>query len=90
MASVWFSRKIQSTFFSSRLWLLFDLVTAVESVVAVVVLGGFLARGSFLPNCQSDEVVEQLFASVASVPIVSFVSSVVFDVEASFVDAVPV
>jgi len=51
-----------------------------------VAVGGFFGRGSFFPNCQSDEVVEQLFASV---PTVSFISSsVVFDVDGSFVDEV--
>ena len=58
-------------------------------VVLVVMVGGFLGRGSFFPNCQSDDVVEQLFGSVAAV---SFNScSVVFDVDGvdgSFVDEV--
>ena len=82
MASVWFSRNTHSTFFSSRLF--FVLITVEEAVVVVVLtVGGFLGRGSLFPNCQSDEVVEQLFDSVPVVPV--DVSSVVFDVEASLV-----
>ena len=56
---------------------------SVGFVVVLVAVGGFLGRGSFFPNCQSDEVVEQLFA------LVSFISSsVVFDVDGSLVDEV--
>ena len=59
---------------------------SVGFVVVLVTVDGFFGRGSFFPNCQSDEVVEQLFASV---PVVSFISSsVVFDVDGSFVDEV--
>ena len=59
---------------------------SVGLVVVLVAVGRFFGRGSFFPNCQSDDVVEQLFASV---PAVSFISSsVVFDVDGSFVDEV--
>ena len=56
---------------------------SVGFVVVLVKVGGFFGRGSFFPNCQSDDVVEQLFASV------SFIcSSVVVDEDGSFVDEV--
>ena len=56
---------------------------SVGFVVVLVAVGGFFGRGSFFPNCQSDDVVEQLFASV------SFIcSSVVVDEDGSFVDEV--
>ena len=59
---------------------------SVGFVVVLVAVGGFFGRGSFFPNCQSDDVVEQLFCSV---PAVSFISSsVVLDVDGSFVDEV--
>ena len=59
---------------------------SVGLVVVLVAVGGFFGRGSFFPNCQSEDVVEQLFASV---PAVSFISSsVVCDVDGSFVDEV--
>ena len=80
---------MQSTFFSSRFWFLSELTESVV-VVVVLVLCGFLRRGSFLPNCQSEEVVEQLFDSVPSVPMVTSVSSVVFDVEVFFAEVVTV
>ena len=48
----------------------------------------FLGHGSFFPNCQSEEVVEQLFDSVSVVLFNS--SSVVLDVDDSFVDEVVV
>ena len=54
--------------------------------MVVVTVGGFFGRGSFFPNCQSDDVVEQLFCSVSAVSFIS--SSVVFDVDGSFVDEV--
>ena len=59
---------------------------SVGFVVVAVTVGGFLGRGSFFPNCQSDDVVEQLFCSVSAVSFIS--SSVVFDVDGSFVDEV--
>ena len=56
---------------------------SVGFVVVLVAVDGFFGRGSFFPNCQSDDVVEQLFVSV------SFIcSSVVVDEDGSFVDEV--